>query len=202
MYTLLVTGDVPGASTYFNPMLQQTIIPCTSGTRPTPSHEGMTVYETDTNWYVSWNGSAWIILGTTVTGTYTPGLTASGGNPNLGTTGTTEGRWTLWNGKWCTYRGSIQWGGTGPTAGSGQYLISLPFTSSAFISNGVSNVGQIMLRDNSAGPALRTGCCYITTSSSTMGMFEATTGLVQSTVPWTWGGAGDYISWTVTYEIT
>jgi hypothetical protein len=23
MYTLLVTGDVPGASTYFNPLLQQ-----------------------------------------------------------------------------------------------------------------------------------------------------------------------------------
>lgn len=59
MYTLLVTGDTPGASTYFNPLVQQSIIPCTSGTRPTPSHDGMTVYETDTDLHATWNGSAW-----------------------------------------------------------------------------------------------------------------------------------------------
>ena len=47
MYTLLVTGDVPGASTYFNPLLQQTIIPCTSGTRPSSPNDGMMTYETD-----------------------------------------------------------------------------------------------------------------------------------------------------------
>lgn len=47
MYTLLVTGDVPGAATYFNPLLQQTIIPCTSGTRPSSPNDGMMTYETD-----------------------------------------------------------------------------------------------------------------------------------------------------------
>ena len=201
MYTLLVTGDVPGASTYFNPLLQQTVIPCTSGTRPTPSHEGMTIYETDTNWYVSWDGANWIMLGMTVTGTYTPTFTGGGGNPTLGTGGTIEGRWTLRNGKWCTYRGSIQWG-TGGTAGSGQYLVTVPFAASASITNGVSNVGNIMLRDASAGPALRTGACYVSASSSTFAMFEATSGGVTSAVPWAWGGSGDYISWTITYEIT
>ena len=200
MYTLLVTGDVPGASTYFNPLMQQTIIPCTSGTRPTPSHEGMTIYETDTNWYLSWDGANWIMIGTTVTGVYTPTLSATS-SPNLGTGGTIEGRWTLKNGKWCTYRGSIQWGTSG-TAGSGQYLVSLPFTSNANITNGVSNVGNIMLRDASAGPALRTGALYVTASSTTFAMFEATTGIVTNSVPWAWGGSGDYISWTVTYEIT
>lgn len=60
MYTLLSTGDVPGAATYFNPLVQQTIIPCTSGTRPTPSHDGMTIYETDTDLHATWNGSAWV----------------------------------------------------------------------------------------------------------------------------------------------
>lgn len=60
MYTLLVTGDVPGASTYFNPLVQQSIIPCTSGTRPTPSHDGMTIYETDTDLHATWNGSTWV----------------------------------------------------------------------------------------------------------------------------------------------
>lgn len=60
MYTLLSTGDVPGAATYFNPLVQQTVIPSTSGTRPTPSHDGMTIYETDTDLHATWNGSAWV----------------------------------------------------------------------------------------------------------------------------------------------
>jgi hypothetical protein len=60
MYTLLVTGDVPGASTYFNPLLQQTIIPCTSGTRPSSPNEGMFVYETDTDKMSFYNGTAWV----------------------------------------------------------------------------------------------------------------------------------------------
>lgn len=63
MYTLLVTGDVPGASTYFNPLLQQTIIPCTSGTRPSSPVTPMTIFETDTLCYRRWNGSAWVRTG-------------------------------------------------------------------------------------------------------------------------------------------
>ena len=47
MNTDLVTGDVPGASTYFNPLKNQTIIPCTSGTRPSSPNDGMMTYETD-----------------------------------------------------------------------------------------------------------------------------------------------------------
>jgi hypothetical protein len=66
MYTLLVTGDVPGASTYFNPMLQQTIIPCTSGARPSSPTDGMTVFETDTRFFRSYNSTdaTWYIVGT------------------------------------------------------------------------------------------------------------------------------------------
>ena len=192
---LLTSSDV---NTY---LAKQSVIVCTSGTRPSSPVEGMLIYETDTDWYVSWNGSAWIMLGMTVTGTYTPTLTGATTSPTLGSGGTIEGRWTLKNGKWCTYRGSIQWGTSG-TAGSGQYLVSLPFTSSASITNGVSNIGIIMLRDASAGPALRTGAAYISASSTTFAMFEATTGIVTNAVPWAWGGSGDYISWTITYEIT
>jgi hypothetical protein len=71
VYTLLVTGDVPGASTYFNPLVQQSIIPVTSGTRPTPSHNGMTIYETDTDVVSTWNGSAWVRMAIDLT-TYAP----------------------------------------------------------------------------------------------------------------------------------
>lgn len=197
MYTLLVTGDVPGAASYFNPLLQQTIIPCTSGTRPTPSHEGMTVYETDTDRYSSWNGSAWLTLGQTVTGTYTPTLSAST-NPGLGTGGTAEGRYTLSGGKWCVVRTTHQWGTSG-TAGSGQYLIALPVQTSASITNGVSNVGVALLRD-ATGPTLQAAVCYAVASSTTMALFGSNSGIVNNTTPWTWGGSGDYITCTLTYE--
>lgn len=65
MYTLLVTGDVPGASTYFNPLLNQTTVPCTSGTRPSSPGDGMKIYETDTKYFRSWDATntAWQIKG-------------------------------------------------------------------------------------------------------------------------------------------
>lgn len=59
MYTLLVTGDVPGAASYFNPLLRQTIIPCTSGARPASPAQGMTVAESDTGMYRGHNGTNW-----------------------------------------------------------------------------------------------------------------------------------------------
>lgn len=201
-YKLWTTNELLTSADVNAYLMKQSVIVCTSGTHPSSPPEGMLIYETDTDRYSSWTGSAWTVLGQTVTGTSVPTLTGSGGNPNLGTTGTVEGRYTIFCGKWCTFRGSIQWGGTGVTSGSGQYLIALPFTASSAITNGVSNVGQIMLRDDSASPILRTGACYIAAGSTTFAMFEATTGGVTSTVPWTWGSVGAYISWTITYEIT
>lgn len=198
MYTQLVTGDVPGAATYFNPLLAQTIIPCTSGTRPSSPSAGMLIYETDTLKYVAYTTS-WDVLGSTFSSTYTPALTGSTTNPNLGTGGVIQGRYTLWNGHWCTVRVSLQWGTSG-TAGSGQYLISLPVQTNSNITVGVSNVGSVLMRDASAGPALASGVCYAVASSTTMALFADTSGGVTNAVPWTWGGSGDYITATLTYE--
>lgn len=180
-------------------LMKQSVIVCTSGTRPASPNEGMLVYETDTDRYSSYNGG-WLTLGQTAVSNYAPTLTATTTNPNLGSTGTAESRYTLWNGKFCEYRGTIQWGGSGVTAGSGQYLVTLPFTASSQIANGVSTVGNIMLRD-ATGPVLKTGACYIAAGATTFAMFEATTAGVTNAIPWTWGGAGDYISWTINYEI-
>lgn len=57
VYTLLVTGDVPSASGYFNPLLQQSVINCTSGTRPSSPPDGMLIYETDTKYFRSWDNA-------------------------------------------------------------------------------------------------------------------------------------------------
>lgn len=59
VYQLVTNGDVPD-QVYFNGLMNQSIVPCTSGTRPTPSHNGMTIWETDTLLHATWNGSAWI----------------------------------------------------------------------------------------------------------------------------------------------
>ncbi len=185
-------------STDLNNLSVQTIQRCTSGTRPASPTAGMVIYETDTNKYVGYLTS-WDTLGSTLTGTYTPVLTGATTNPNLGTGGVIQGRYTLWNGHWCTVRVSVQWGTSG-TAGSGQYLISLPFTTNSNITVGVSNVGSVLMRDASAGPALASGTCYATASSTTMAIFADTTGGVTNAVPWTWGGSGDYISATMTFE--
>lgn len=40
-------------------LMEQAVIQCTSGTRPSSPHEGMTIYETDTNAIKCYSGSAW-----------------------------------------------------------------------------------------------------------------------------------------------
>jgi hypothetical protein len=181
-------------------LMEQTVISCTSGTRPASPNEGMLIYETDTDRYVSYNGG-WLTFGQNITSTYTATLTASTTNPNLGTGGAAEGRYTLFNGKWCTVRGTIFFG-TGATAGSGQYLVALPFQSSASISNGVSHVGSMMCRDTSA-VVLGFGTCYISANALNMAFYVRTSsveGTMNSGAPFAWAST-DYISFDITYEI-
>lgn len=197
MYTLLNTGDVPGAASYFNPLVQQSVIPCTSGSRPTPSHEGMLIYETDTDRYKSWGGAAWLTLGQTVDGAYTPTLTAASVNPTIGSGSYVVGRFTLRNGIWCDVSFTVQFGSSGAVAGTGQYFIALPFTTAADITNGVPYCGSAYLRDAS-GPAAAQGLVYAAPSAATCSLLTATT-TVTNAVPWTWANS-DYISGSLTYR--
>lgn len=198
MYTLLVTGDVPSASGYFNPLLQQSIIPCTSGTRPSSPPDGMMVWETDTERYVSWNASlaAWVPLAQMLTGTYTPTLTAVTTNPTLGSGGLASGRYTLFGGKWCTIRGTVLFGTSGTNAGSGQYLIALPFAASSAITGGVPNTNGCVIRC-AGSVAVTTG--FVSSGSSNLAMLTTSGSNVASGAPGAWT-ANDYLSFTMTYE--
>jgi hypothetical protein len=195
VYTLLITGDTPGASTYFNPLLQQSIVPCTSGTRPSSPPEGMTVYETDTDRYSSYNGSAWVTLGQTVVSAFTPVLTAVTTNPTLGSGSVVAGRYTLWGGKFCTYMGHIAFGTSGVNAGSGNYLISLPVTAGA--GSPPLTSGSAIVRDNSAVD-IRNGNSFLIPGATTLSLIGGDS-IVTNAVPWIWA-ASDYMNWNITYE--
>lgn len=201
MYTLLVTGDVPGASSYFNPLVQQSVIPCTSGTRPTPSHEGMTIYETDTNAHAVWTGSAWIYVGGART-SYTPVLTVvSGTNPTLGTGSNSQGWYAYLPGGSMQYTFKITFGTSGVNAGSGNYAVSIPVNSgNPFGSSHASSYGSLLVADSSSG-AFREGTCFVSsTTLNTLGLIVDGSTIVTNAAPWTWA-ASDYIAGSIIYPI-
>lgn len=55
-------GDVLTASDVNTYLMGQAVITCTSATRPASPSEGMTIYETDTDRFYGYSGSAWEVL--------------------------------------------------------------------------------------------------------------------------------------------
>lgn len=198
MYTLLVTGDVPGAAAYFNPLVQQTIIPCTSGTRPTPSHEGMTIYETDTNQYMKWTGSDWVVFSSSRL-SYTPTLTSTGTPPTLGTGSVRAGWYSYMPGPSVCYSFFIQFGTSGTAVGSGNYQVTLPVNCSTVFAAGHPAVGATQLADSSTG-GFKIGTCFPAAGLSTLGLIVESSQIVGSAAPWAWA-ASDYVSGSITYPI-
>ena len=54
-----VAGDVLTASDMMTYLMRQAVIVCTSGTRPSSPVEGMTIFETDTDAFLFYDGAAW-----------------------------------------------------------------------------------------------------------------------------------------------
>jgi hypothetical protein len=147
----------------------------------------------------NFTNSAWVLTDQIGASASTPALTATTTNPNLGASGSIQGEWTIFNGKYCVYRGTFLFSGSGVSGGSGQYLISLPFTAGASGSTGVSAVGSFLCRDTSV-PQLYGGICYIAANANTMSFVSSASGLVTNTSPFTWA-VTDYLSWDITYLI-
>lgn len=58
-FKTFVSGDVLTAAEMNDYLMEQAVIACTSGTRPSSPNEGMTIYETDTDDLNIYNGSGW-----------------------------------------------------------------------------------------------------------------------------------------------
>lgn len=59
-FKTFVAGEVLTASDVNTYLMKQVVIVCTSGTRPSSPNEGMTIYETDTDKVMIYDGSGWV----------------------------------------------------------------------------------------------------------------------------------------------
>ena len=197
-YKQFNAGDVLTASDVNTYLMNQTVIVCTSGSRPPSPNDGMVIYETDTGVARMWKTSTgfWEPIWQATATSYTPTLTAATTNPTLGTGSSVSSRYVRSGGRLVSYWGQVQFGTSGVNAGSGQYFISLPFTAAS--GGGFPGIGGCLVRDNSAAD-LRNGVSYISPSSTTLSLV-ASDSTVSSTFPWAWA-ASDYLAWWITYEV-
>jgi hypothetical protein len=179
-------------------LMEQTIAVVTSGTRPASPNDGQFAYETDTDRLVKSNGVGWEIVAGNRT-SYAPTVTATTTGPTLGSGSTASGFYSIGPGQLVNYTFFIQFGASGVSAGSGQYLISLPFTAANLFGSNQPAIGSAMIRDNS-GPTIQSGVTYIPGSNLqyVSVMVGSPAAAITNSSPWTWA-ASDYIAGSIAY---
>lgn len=124
-----------------------------------------------------------------------PTLSGSVSNPNLGTTGTKDGKYTRIN-KLVIANANFTFGGTGITAGSGFYKCSLPIPAIA----AAPTVGAVVAIDVSSF-ASTVNIVGLDTTSLVIGYGTGGASLAASiqatTYPW---ASGDILRWLMIYE--
>lgn len=144
-------------------------------------------------WYAIGAGSAWA--------PYSPSLTATSTNPNLGTGATATGAFQVSGGILNGYF-SIQFG-TGSSSGSGTYRVSIPSPVHPDLLDSFMPVGSVRLRDDSA-PTERIWALITVPGNANVLEMRSTgeTGATQVTnnVPWTWAPS-DRIRGTFTLRV-
>lgn len=178
-------------------LMAQSVIICTSGSRPVPPIEGMVVSESDTDVLSRHNGSTWQTIADptvfTAWAAYTPVWTAASSNPSLGN-GTIAGFYKQ-TGKTVSAYGRLLVGST-TTFGTGDWRISLPVT--AQTTAGPSPVGSATAGDASATSAGSRPANTDLITNTTM-RFVSPSGVLAATVPFTWTTSDD-VRWQITYE--
>lgn len=167
---------------------------------PTPT-EGMEAFTGTGATAVKWlyRSGAWQDITVRPPTAYTPVLTASGGGFAMGTTGAVASGRYVQVGKQVTVWLKLILG-TGATAGTGGYSISLPVSASTVL--GATPSGLLRIYDSSAG-AMGYAIPLVTAALTVGLQYPATwlgaLGSVGSAAPWAWA-AGDIIDGLVVYE--
>ncbi|MGC5019006.1 hypothetical protein [Micromonospora sp. DT47] len=191
-------GDVLTAGDVNDYLMEQAVITCTSGTRPSSPGEGMTIYETDTDRIYTYDGTTWRVvvrLGAWVA--YTPTVSPASGSFVIGN-GTLLARYTLLGQAVC-FKMKLTFGST-TTIGSGSsYSFGLPPVTR---DTTVDDVFPAILIDSSASTVgYRSSSAFsFTTNDFGIILHEGSTGqFVGPTAPWTWAN-GDIIRVSGTYQ--
>jgi hypothetical protein len=172
-------------------LMKQAVITCTSSSRPSSPVEGMTIYETDTDCYVTYSGSAWVHdLGGTWR-SYTPTF----GSVTLGN-GTVVGRYSV-IGKTVSGVAELRAGST-TTYAAGNITVSLPRSTAAWY-GGSTPVGGGGAVHNGSGPTRRIVIPIWNNASSLVMALETTSGFVTTSTPFTFGTSANIIV-QFTYE--
>ena len=127
--------------------------------------------------------------------TWTPVLTASVTNPNLGSTGSSVGRYTRIN-KLVIAQTNFTFGGTGVNAGSGIYKSSLPFTA-----QGSSWPSGTVFAIDVSTFASTENVLYLDSTTQVLGIGTGGAGLAASIGSGTYAwAAGDFVRFLMIYE--
>lgn len=179
-------------------LMDQAVVTCTTGTRPT-GIEGRVIFETDTDTIRVYDGTTWLAIWR-ASATYTPTLTGM----VVGTGGSAANTARFgFSGGLLSVNGNIVFGTSGTTFPGSTITATLPagFTASSTATLLLS-VGTANLRDTAPGTSYEG---LVRLQSSTSVRFVAydasatylTATATSTTVPFTWA-AGDGIYWQAT----
>jgi hypothetical protein len=127
--------------------------------------------------------------------TWTPVLSGSATNPNLGTTGTSIGRYARIN-KIVIAQAAFTFGGASIAAGSGFYKINLPFTA-----QGSSPASGTVLAVDVSSFSSTANVAYLDSTTQALGVGTGGAGFNASigSATYVWA-AGDFIRFLLIYE--
>ena len=117
--------------------------------------EGDLTWLDNINQYEFYDGTQWVALAGDAQ-SFNPTLSATTTNPNLGSTGSTEG-WYSRVGDLVYFQFVVRFAGSGISQGSGTYHISVPFTPKSISSSSVISRGRATAADSSASTARDVG---------------------------------------------
>lgn len=200
-FKIFAGGATLSAADLNDYLMEQAVVVCTSSTRPSSPAEGWTIYETDTDSYSCYNGSAWKTL--VIPGqwtAFTPTVYQDGGKISSVSITNNYCRY-MRTGRHITYQGYVAIS-SGAAAIAGTAIdITLPLTA-AYTAASAMNIGTGYVYDASAGTnypgigilmAPGVGFRFLpahVTSSNYLGAVEFSAALA----------ASDAIVWDLTYE--
>lgn len=193
-FKTFTAGSVLTASDVNTYLMRQAIITCTAATRPASPSEGMTVYQTDTNSFYTYDGSTWYL-----TDDYGPQWISY--TPSISGTGWAKGDGTIVGyyqrlGSTIHFQATFTIGATTTKGAAGSSANALRISTPSATNGGVTTpIGFAYAADISTSTPYMLNFAVDTSGIVLLGALNGASGPTQGvygTTPFTWA-TGDYI---------